>query len=739
MPDAHKRRAPTFDGAVVAAGPNARAFRQPRAVSPREVEADAPLDHPHLYFNRELSWLDFNWRVLHQAADTRIPVLERVRYLAITQSNLDEFFAKRVGGLKRQKQAGVTQLSPDGRTPDEQLTLIRAAALQMQDAMGETWAQSVQPELERHAGIRIVPYRDLGEAQRDLVHEVFRETIYPILTPLAVDPSHPFPFISNLSHSLAVVLRHPLHASLHFARVKIPPRRARWIPLKEPLHFIALEDVVRAHIDELFPGMTVAGTYLFRVTRNADVARYEEEASDLVEMISEELRQRRFAPVVRLEAESSTPESVSSLLRRELELQQEDEYCINGLQDLSGLAGLANLDLPQHRFEGWDPVVPGPLAAEGRETGDVFALLRKGDILVHHPYDSFTGTVERFLESAAEDARVLAIKQTVYRTSEDSPVVRTLMKAAEKGKQVAVLVEVTARFDEERNISWAEQLEDSGAHVIYGVPGLKTHAKVTLVVREEEDGLRTYCHIGTGNYHPTTARLYTDMGLLTAEPAIGRDIVELFHSVTGYAPTPSYRTLIVAPLAMRQSFEALIEREIEIQEAGGSGRIIAKMNAIDDTDMIRALYEASRAGVSIDLIVRGHSRLRPGLTGVSENIRVTSVVGRFLEHDRIYSFGNGGAPRIFMGSADWRRRNLEERVEAVVEVTGHEERERVSRILDTIMRDNTTAWDLDANGVYQLRQPKDGEPVISCQHEFMADAVRRRHAFDEAAALTQHG
>jgi polyphosphate kinase len=711
----------------------------PRAVSPRDVGPDTPLDHPHLYFNRELSWIDFNWRVLYQARDPRIPLMERARYLAIAQSNLDEFFAKRVGGLKRQKQARVTQLSPDGRTPDEQLKLIRDAVLPMQQALGETWERTLRPELERRTGVTIVPYADLDASQREKMQHVFRTSIYPILTPLAVDPSHPFPFISNLSHSLAVVLRHPLHESEHFARVKIPPRSVRWISLDTPLHFVALEDIVRAHIAELFPGMTVLGTYQFRVTRNADIARYEEEASDLVQMISEELRQRRFAPVVRLEVEADTPQSVSTLLLRELELTPDDEYRVAGLQDLASLASLANLNLPQHRFDAWDPVVPGPLNRDLPEAADIFAVLRAGDILVHHPYDSFTGTVERFLEAAADDPHVLAIKQTMYRTSEDSPVVRTLMRAAERGKQVAVLVEVTARYDEERNIGWAEQLEDSGAHVIYGVMGLKTHAKVTLVVREEEAGIRTYCHIGTGNYHPMTARLYTDLGLLTSSPAIGRDIVELFHSITGYAPAPSYQALIVAPLAMRASFVKLIEREIEIQAQGGSGRVIAKMNAIDDMDMIRALYRASQSGVRVDLIVRGHTRLRPALPGISENIRVMSVVGRFLEHDRAYYFGNDGEPRVFIGSADWRQRNLDERVEAVVEITVAEHRDRVARVLELILADNVSAWDLDAQGDYHLRRPADDEPVIACQRELMTDAERRRAAFDEMASLKPHG
>jgi polyphosphate kinase len=450
-------------------------------------DADTPLDDPRLYFNRELSWLDFNWRVLAQAMDETVPLLERARYLAITQSNLDEFFAKRVGGLKRQQKAGVTQLSPDGRTPTEQLALVRDAVLRMQDAMCVTWERVVRPAMEEDAGIRILRFAELTAAQRAAVHEQFRATIYPILTPLAVDPAHPFPFISNLSHSLAVLLRHPIHGTEHFARVKIPTHKLRWLPVEPVCHYIAIEDVVRSWVGELFPGMEVLGSWLFRVTRNADLARAEEEAADLVEMIAEELRQRRFAPVVRLEIESAAPAAVCDLLSRELGITADDIYRVRGLQDLSGLASLANIDLPQFRFDGWDPVVPGPLHAPVHEAVDIFAVLRAGDLLVHHPYDSFTGSVELFIEAAAADPRVLAIKQTMYRTSEDSPIMRTLMRAAERGKQVAVLVEVTASYDEERNLGWAEQLEDSGAHVIYGVVGLKTHAKVTLVVREEAD------------------------------------------------------------------------------------------------------------------------------------------------------------------------------------------------------------------------------------------------------------
>jgi polyphosphate kinase len=698
-------------------------FSVPRAVNPRELPPEVPLDHPHLYFNRELSWIDFNWRVLAQAIDERVPLLERARYLAITQSNLDEFFGKRVGGLWRQKVAGVTRLSPDGRTPEQQLALIREAVLSMQGAMSNAWAQQVRPALEREAGVRLLAYEELDEGARDALRVLFRTQIYPILTPLAADPGHPFPFISNLSHSFAVVLRHPVHGTEHFARVKIPPRHARWIPLGPPLHFIALEDVIRAHLGELFPGLDMLGAYLFRVTRNADTARHEEEAADLVVMIAEELRQRRFAPVVRLEVEAGAPAALIELLREELEVATEAVYPVTGLQNLSGLAALANLDLPRHRFEPWEPVLPPPL--HGDEPS-LFAAIRAGDILVHHPYDSFAGTVQRFIEEAAADPRVLAIKQTVYRTSEDSPVVRTLIRAAEETKQVAVLVELSARFDEERNLDWAEKLESAGAHVIYGVVGLKTHAKVTLVIREEEQGIRTYCHIGTGNYNPATARLYTDMGLFTASPVIGSDVVDLFHSITGYALAPTYETLLVAPLDMRRRFEELIQHEIAIQEAGGTGRIVAKMNAIDDVNVIQALYRASRAGVGIDLIVRGHTRLRPGVPGVSENVRVVSVIGRFLEHDRIFLFGNGGDFRVFIGSADWRYRNLVERVEAAVEITDPTLKERVKRILDMALADDFSAWDLDANGYYRQRRPPPGSAGISLHQKLMDDARARR-------------
>lgn len=706
---------------------NGRVTTLPRAVSPRPVPPDAPLHHPSLYFNRELGWLDFNWRVLHLARDERNPLLERVRFLAIAQSNLDEFFRKRVGGLKRQLAAGVSQLSPDGRTPAGQLALIQHAGSTMQRALGEVWTD-LRGRL-RDAGIVIQDHDDLPRTEKERLHQHFRASIYPILTPLAVDPGHPFPFISNLSLSLAVRLVHPRHGTRHFARVKIPMGRGRWLPLVEPDHFLPMEQLVRAHIEELFPGMVVEGAWLFRVTRNADVRRNEEEADDLLQMISEELRERRFAPVVRLEVEEDMPKDVRALLGRELGLDPREAEGILGMIDLTDLNAIADLERPALRFPPWEPVVPNRLVhpQEGDGIADIFATLREGDVLVHHPYDSFAASTQRFLEEAAADPQVLAIKQTLYRTSQQSPIVTALMRAAESGKQVAVLVEVTARFDEENNIEWGQVLEKAGVHVTYGVVGLKTHAKVTLVVREEGDRIRTYCHVGTGNYHARTARLYSDVGLLTADPVLGSDVINLFHHLTGYAPDQRYRNLLVAPRDLRSALLALVDAEIEHQRAGRRGRIILKMNAIDDTDTIEALYRASIAGVSIDLIVRGHSRLRPGLPGYSDNIRVISILGRFLEHDRIYWFGNGGDPRVYVGSADWRRRNLDDRVEALVRVDRPALKARLREILELALADNVAAWDLHADGRYVLRSPADGEVARPLQSELMRAAVVRRH------------
>ncbi len=702
----------------------------PPAVRPRPVPTDAPLDHPSLYFNRELGWLDFNTRVLAQAVDPEIPLLERVRFLAISASNLDEFIQKRIGGLRRQEEAGVGRPSPDGRTPTQQLDLIREVLRESQASAARLWEEELKPELGERAGIRILSYGALNPLQQQALDRHFREQIYPILTPLAVDPGHPFPLISNLSLSLAVELKDSAHGEFHFARVKVPMTHGRWIRVPgtpDAWDFVSVDEVVRANIEGLFRGMEVVGCHAFRVTRNADVMRDEEEAEDLIAAISEELRERRTAPVVRLEVEASISDRIRDLLLRELGLSREDLVVVDGDLALAGCLQLADLPFPEHRFPPWEPVVPVRLRPrrDEEESPGIFSVIRDGDLLVHHPYESFTATVQRLVEEAAVDPQVTAIKQTLYRTSDDSPIVRALVRAAERGKQVAVLVEVKARFDEQNNIEWARVLENHGVHITYGLVGLKTHAKVVLIIRNEGGRPRAYCHIGTGNYHVDNARVYTDLGLLTCDPEVGADAVDLFHSLTGHAPGHQFRKLLVAPAHLREAFARLIRREAETARSGGTGRIIAKMNALDDPELIEELYRASRAGVSIDLIVRGHSRLRPGVKGFSDRIRVRSIIGRFLEHDRIYYFENGGHPELFMGSADWRVRNLDDRVEAVVPVEEPGLRERLIRILNLALEDNRLAFELQADGSYHRCSPGRGEGERSLHARLMEEA--RRH------------
>lgn len=697
----------------------------PRAVAPQPIPAGAGLDHPSLYFNRELGGLDFNWRVLHQARNPEYPLLERVRFVAIAAGNLDEFFQKRVGGLKRQTAAGVLYLSSDGRAPADQIRLIRDAASTLHRAVTAVWEEELRPLLHEQAHVTVSRYTDLEPRQQAELDRHFREQLYPVLTPLAVDPGHPFPFISNLSLSLAVLLRHPGRGALSFARLKVPTHHGRWLRIPaEPghCHFVPLEDVIAHNVGDLFRGMEIVSVHPFRITRNADVSRDGEEAEDLLAMISEELRERRFAPVVRLEVNRDMPPDVRQLLLRELELDPEDVFEVAGMLDLADCAELADLDLPELRFEPWEPVVPAPLHDKEES---IFAALRRDDILVHHPYESFGASVQRLVEEAAVDPHVVAIKQTLYRTSPASPVVQALLRAAESGKQVAVLIEVKARFDEANNIEWAQILEDAGVHVAYGLVGLKTHAKVTLVVREEEGRPRTYCHFGTGNYHARTARLYSDVGLLTSDATLGSDLVNLFHSLTGHAPDQHYRELVVAPQDMRPAFEQRIQREMHLQRTHGNGRIIAKLNALDDVGIIQALYRASRAGVQIDLIVRGHSRLRPGLLGYSENIRVRSIVGRFLEHDRIYYFGNHGDPEVFIASADWRQRNLAARVESMVPIRNPALRQRLIDLLELYLRDNQLAWELRPDGHYVPCRPREGEPAVNAQAALMREAAER--------------
>ena len=721
---------------VVAAAKAGIRPRIPKAVAPRSVPDGAKFKHHSLYFNMELSWLDFNWRVLHLAMDERTPLLERVRFVAITASNLDEFIQKRVGGLKRQEAAGVRKLSPDGRTPTEQLALIRSAVLVMHKTMTETWEEVLKPALREQIGIIICDYEDLSADQQAALYRYFRSQIYPILTPLTVDPGHPFPFLSNFSLSLAITLRHPYRDTLHFARLKVPTNLGRWLPVNglngydevaKPTCFLPIEQLISHHVDELFEGMDVISVQPFRITRNADLRRDEVEAEDLLAMISEELRERRFAPVVRLEVGKDMPYYDRRLLIRELDLQDQDVYEVDGLLDPTGCHEIADLPYPRHKYQPWEPVVPNRLVHEGetKDTRDIFAIMRQGDLLVHHPYESFAASVQRLIEEAATDDRVLAIKQTLYRTSDESPIVRALTQAAENGKQVAVLVEVKARFDEANNIEWGQMLENAGVHVAYGLVGLKTHTKATLIIREEREGIRTYCHIGTGNYHPKTARLYTDLGLLTCRPELGNDIVNLFHYLTGYAPGQSYKKVLVAPRNMRRIFYELIRQEITYQKEFGNGRIVAKMNGLDDLGIIRQLYKASCKGVQIDLIVRGHSRLRPGLEGYSDNIRIISILGRFLEHDRIYYFHNNDQPKIFLGSADWRNRNLKSRVELIAPIEEPALRDRCIQILEDALNDKELAWELDADGGYHLRYDEsqdDGRDF----HELLMKQARKR-------------
>ena len=702
----------------------------PRAVRPRPVPAGAALDHPSLYLNRELGLLDFNWRVVAQAWDERVPLLERVRFLAIASGNLDEFFQKRVGGLKRQQAAGVHSLSLDGRSPGEQLELIAGAAREMYAAITSTWREVLHPRLREEAAVAVLDWSEVGPGEREALRRYFRENLYPVLTPLAVDPGHPFPFISNLSLSLAVLMRHAARDTLHFARLKIPTSQGRWVPVPGTAHghaFLPLEQLIGAHVADLFPGMEIVSASAFRITRNADLTRGDDEVEDLLEMMSEELRERRFAPVVRLEVQAGMPPDLRELLLRELELEPGDLYEAAELVDHADCAALADLDLPAFRYAPWEPVVPEPLQHEGEteEERNLFAILRRGDLLVHHPYESFTASALRLLEEAADDPAVLAIKMTLYRTGGDSPVVRALLRAAERGKQVAVLVEVTARFDEAANIEGAQVLEDAGVHVTYGLVGLKTHSKATLVVRLEDGRPRTYCHVGTGNYHARTTRLYADLGLLTADPEIGADLVNFFHFLTGYAPDQRYTRVVVAPRDMRAAMQARIQREIEAAREGVPARIVAKMNALDDAGIIRELYRASQAGVRVDLIVRGHCRLRPGLPGYSDNIRVVSILGRFLEHDRVYLFEARGDPEVFIGSADWRGRNLNDRVELLTPVLDPALRARLVDVLHAALLDNRLAWEMDAEGRYRQRSPAPGEPEVSCQELLKRDALAR--------------
>ncbi|MEO7714244.1 MAG: polyphosphate kinase 1 [Gemmatimonadaceae bacterium] len=664
-----------------------------------------------LYLNRELSWLAFNARVLHEAADKRVPLLERLKFLAIFGSNLDEFFMVRVAGLRRQVASGVLHHTPDGLTAAEQLAAIRSrVALLLADQ--RQCLANLLGELAPH-GVRLVRMSELTAGERRAIDEQFESQIFPVLTPLAVDPGHPFPYVSNLSLSLAVEVRDPAQQSVHFARVKVPERLSRWVAVPgRAHHFVPLEQVIGENLETLFSGMDVLGWYAFRVTRYSDLEFTNlEDPDDLLASIEERVFERRFGEVIRLEVQDDMPSHLRSMLLDELRdadfpaktsLSESDVEDAGYLLDLSDLLELASLDIVELRDPPFTASVPPELRDPDRS---IFDVIRERDLLVHHPFDSFPATVERFLQSAAIDEHVLAIKLTLYRTSGDTAIVRALTEAAQRGKQVAVLVELRARFDEANNITWARTLEDYGVHVAYGSALLKTHTKTAMVVRREPDGIRRYIHIGSGNYNSRTARLYTDVGLFTCSPSIAADVSDLFNSLTGISRQRLYRKLLVAPANMRERFIELIQRESIHAAAGRGGRIVAKMNALVDSETIDALYTASESGVEIDLIVRGICCLRPGLHGVSSRIRVISVIGRFLEHSRVWQFGNAGDDEFYIGSADWMPRNFMRRVEAVTPVELPRLRERLRHLLSTYLEDDRQAWELSADGRYVQRKP----------------------------------
>ena len=691
------------------------------AVEAPAVKVD--LRHPSLYLNRELSWLEFNGRVLHEALDARTPLLERVKFLAIFSNNLDEFFQIRVAGLKRQVAAGVSELTPDGLTPEEQLRLIGLAVAEQTARHRRCLLEEVLPGLAKH-GVRLITELDeLPSADREHLERYFRANVFPVLTPLAVDPGHPFPYISNLSLSLAVVLR-DADGEERFARVKVPKILPRWVPLPTAYQYVPLEYIIGANLDALFPGVEILGWYTFRITRNTELELDEDEADDLLSHIQEEVRNRRFGEVVRLEVHTSMPVSLRQLLLAEFNEEQEspalaltddDVYEVLGPLDTADLMSLSTLDLPALRDSPFHPATP-PRLATGR---NIFEVVREGDMFVHHPYDSFGKTVECFIEAAAADPDVVAIKLTLYRTGGDSSIARQLAHAAERGKQVAVLIELQARFDEENNIRWAQRLEDVGVHVSYGVVGLKTHSKIMLVVRREGDTMRRYVHVGTGNYNLKTSRVYTDFGIFSADPDLGSDLTDLFNVLTGFGTPSAFRKLVVAPRGMRERFLSLIGREIEHARAGRPARILAKMNALVDAETIIALYQASQAGVTIDLIVRGICCLRPGLPGVSEHIRVMSIVGRFLEHSRAFCFHNNGESEVYIGSADWMPRNFDRRIEAAAPIEDPTHRQTIMGILELMWQDNRQAWDLRPDGTYEQRRPLAGEPERSAQKILM--------------------
>ncbi len=675
----------------------------PETTSPEVPSFD--LDDPSLYLNRELSWLEFNQRVLEEARDPRNPLLERVKFTAITASNLDEFYTKRVGWLKRMLAADPRAQTADGRTIAEQMDLVIDRCVTMRRDLDQTWKESLAPRLAEH-GIRIVRYEDLEPGARERLTAYFEQAIFPVLTPLVVDPAHPFPFISTGSLSLALNVRHPASGQDRFARVKVPGNRPRFVDAGDN-RFVLIEDLIAAHVTMLFPGMEVTEAYALRVIRSAEVGSPGEEADDLLELIESALRRRRLAEAVCLEVTGVFFQNRLELLLEELQLSERDVYQSEGPLGLHDLLQLASLPFPDLCDPPFTPAVPTVFQGTG-DAASFFATLRERDILVHHPYESFDSTVVRFIEEAAEDPAVLAIKQTMYRTSPDSPILEALIDAAGRGKQVAVLVELTARFDEANNIEWARKLESAGVHVAYGLPEMKIHSKICLVVREEVGGVTMYAHVGTGNYNSRTARLYTDLGLFTSAPHICADLIRIFNFLTGYSDVVETEELLAAPANLRSGLTSRVEREIQNARAGRPARIVFKMNALEDLEFTRLLYRASQAGVKVDLIIRGICRLRPGIPGLSDNVRVVSVIGRFLEHSRLYYFENGSEPEYFIGSADVMKRNLDERIEVLAPVRAPEHRRQLDELVEGMLADRRQGWQL-IDSTWQ-RDPSVAEP-----------------------------
>ena len=722
LPDEAAPTSPPAPGAPVSgAASDGRAVGVP--AEPEPLRSDRFLD-------RELSWLAFNTRVLELSRDENLPLLERARFLAIFASNLDEFFMVRVAGLKRRIATGLAVTAASGLEPRDLLEAISERAHEMMSEHAKIYTDEVAPSL-REAGIALVHWDALSASEQDRLHTFFREQVFPVLTPLAVDPAHPFPYISGLSLNLAVILRNPVTDKEHFARVKVPPLLPRFIRVDgDDLHhsrFVPVEDVIAVHLDQLFPGMEVLQHHTFRVTRNEDLEVEEDDAENLLTALERELTRRRFGPPVRLEVEEDMDDHVLDLLVRELGVAASEVYRLPAPLDLRALNVIADLERSDLHF---DPFVartnPDLAPTESSKARDIFASIRKQDVLLQHPYDSFSTSVQAFIEQAAADPRVLAIKQTLYRTSGDSPIIDALIDAAEAGKQVLAVVEIKARFDEENNISWARKLEHAGVHVVYGIVGLKTHAKLCLVVRQEAEGLRRYCHVGTGNYNPKTARLYEDLGLLTCDPQVGEDLTRLFNQLSGYAPKTAYRRLLVAPRSLRSGLVDRVNREIANHAEGHPARVRLKMNSIVDEVLIDALYRASQAGVPVDVVVRGICAIRPGVPGLSENIRVRSILGRYLEHSRVFWFENKGEPVVYIGSSDMMHRNLDRRVEALVRLSDPGHLTELDQMMTLAMDEETISWHLGPDGDWVRHGGTDGQPGRDLQAHMIATRPSRR-------------